>query len=347
YNSSHIAIDAGEEITILQALYAIMLQSANEVSNGVGEHISGSMEDFALLMTQRAKELGCKNTNFINANGLHDENHYTTAYDMSLIAKELLKFDFFRELMACTYYEIPPTNKQSEIRYLHGQNQLLKSSSRFYYEDCIGGKTGFTDQAGNTLVSYAKRGDTELISVVLKSTGYGYYEDTAKIFDYGFNNFETCTLITQGDIGGVVSVTETGKKETLERGTINGMYSEGLVVTLPKDTPLSSITSTNDLQQTMEAPVKKGETLATTTFTLNNKTLGTISLVADKTIDIEPVIEDNNFFDSILSVRTMLLSLSIISLIIVVIRTLITANANKKRRKYRKLRQRKSSKYPH
>ena len=155
--SSHIAIDEGEQITMRQALYGIMLQSANEVSNGVAEHIDGSMEAFAQHMTTRAKELGCTGTNFTNANGLHDDNHYTTAHDMALIAKELLKFDFFRELMATLYYEIPPTNKQPETRYLYAQNQLIKDSSIFYYEYCEGGKTGYTTQAGNTLVAYAKK----------------------------------------------------------------------------------------------------------------------------------------------------------------------------------------------
>ena len=101
-NSNHIAIDVGEVLSVADALYAVMLESANEVANGLAEYISGDMDTFAALMTSRAKELGALNTNFTNANGLHDDNHYTTAYDMALIAKELLKFDTFKEVAKTT-----------------------------------------------------------------------------------------------------------------------------------------------------------------------------------------------------------------------------------------------------
>ena len=112
--SSHIAIMPDEELTVEQCLYGIMLQSANEVSNAVAEHIDGSIEAFAKHMTERAKKLGCTNTNFVNPNGLHNENHYTSAHDMALIAKELLKFPYFKEIMSSVYYEIPPTNNTDD-----------------------------------------------------------------------------------------------------------------------------------------------------------------------------------------------------------------------------------------
>ncbi|MBQ9090670.1 MAG: D-alanyl-D-alanine carboxypeptidase, partial [Anaerotignum sp.] len=151
--SAHIAIQEGETLTLEQVLRAIILRSANEASNGVADYVAETTEAFAVKMTERAKELGAKNTNFINANGLHNENHYTTAHDMALIAKELLTHEEYRSMMSETYFEIPPTNKQEEIRYLHGQHQMLNENSLYYYEDAIGGKTGFTSEALNTLVT--------------------------------------------------------------------------------------------------------------------------------------------------------------------------------------------------
>lgn len=121
--SAHIAILEGETLTLEQVLRAIILRSANEASNGVAEYVDGSVEAFAKHMTERAKELGCTNTNFVNANGLFDENHYTTAHDMALIARELLKHEEYRSMMSETDYEIPPTNLQTETRYLHGQHR--------------------------------------------------------------------------------------------------------------------------------------------------------------------------------------------------------------------------------
>ena len=177
--SAHIAIQEGESLTLEQVLRAIILRSANEASNGVAEYVDGSIEAFTKHMTERAKELGCKNTNFLTANGLHDENHYTTAYDMALIAKELLSHEEYRKMMSETYYEIPPTEKQPETRYLHGQHQMLNENSLYYYEDAIGGKTGFTSEALNTLVTYAERDGMELIAVVMKCNGADHYLDTA------------------------------------------------------------------------------------------------------------------------------------------------------------------------
>ena len=113
--SAHIAILEGETLTLEQVLRAIILRSANEASNGVAEYVDGSVEAFAKHMTERAKELGCTNTNFVNANGLFDENHYTTAHDMALIARELLKHEEYRSMMSETDYEIPPTNLQKPV----------------------------------------------------------------------------------------------------------------------------------------------------------------------------------------------------------------------------------------
>ncbi len=277
--SSHIGIDQGEEITVDQAMYAIMLQSANEVSNGVAEHIDGSLEAFASHMTQRAKELGAVNTNFVNANGLHDENHYTTAYDMALIARELLKYPHFKDILSCTYYEIPPTNIQSETRYLHGQTQLIKEASAFYYQYCEGGKTGFTDQAGNTLVAYAEKDGTEIISVVLKSTGYGEYTDTIKLFDYGFENFKTQNICSAGSLCQNTTAVEEGlfKDETF---SVAGNYASDITVTLPLNSSLSDIKTNVNMLENLSVPLSRGDVIGSVSFVLNGEEIGKTDIIS-------------------------------------------------------------------
>ena len=269
----------------------MMLASANEVSNGVAEHIDGTTENFAKLMTQRAKELGATGTNFTNPHGLHDENHYTTAYDMALIAKELLKFDFFRELMGTTYYVIPPTNKQPEPRPLYAQHKMIKENSAYYFEGCEGGKTGFTNEALNTLVTYAKKGDTELIAVVLKDTGSNIYLDTTALFQYGFANFETVQVFSAQGFTTNVPVTETYKEETLDCGTAVLTAKNDLYATVPVGASTTNIVRSMDCAQTFSAPITQGDELGTIHFSLNGRDLGSVALAASNTVAAIPMEE--------------------------------------------------------
>ncbi|MDF2905725.1 MAG: putative secreted protein [Herbinix sp.] len=188
-DSSRIGIDVGEQLTMQQSLYGILLESANEVSYAVAEHVAGSAEEFAKKMTERAKSLGCQNTNFMNPHGLHDTNHYTSCYDMALITREAMKNDTFRKIFASRTYQIPPTNIQSETRYLRNHHRFVLRQD-YRYDDCIGGKTGYTSNSKFTLVSVAKRGDLELICVIMKDDSNAHqYTDTQKLFDYAFDNF--------------------------------------------------------------------------------------------------------------------------------------------------------------
>ena len=166
---SSIYAAPGEEFTRDQALMAVMLQSANEMSVAVAEEVSGSVKKFTELMNWRAKLFGCKNTHFNNPNGLPDENHYTTASDMAKIAKSAWLNPLFRRYCTKRYYEIPPTNKFTEARQLLNHHKMMKNGE-YYYEGVRGGKTGYTDASGNTLVTYCKRGNITLVAVILNST---------------------------------------------------------------------------------------------------------------------------------------------------------------------------------
>ena len=194
-DSSSIYADTGEEFTTEQAMMAVMLQSANEMTLALAEETSGSVKKFVELMNLKAKQLGCTGTHFNNPNGLPDELHYTTASDMAKIARAAWYNPTFRKYTTTTYYERPPTNKFAETRYLLNHHKMMKGNT-YAYEGVMGGKTGYTDAAGNTLVTYAKRGNMRLVSVVMKSIN-GAYADTAALLDYGFNNFTRTAVKTE------------------------------------------------------------------------------------------------------------------------------------------------------
>ena len=176
--STHIALTEGEQITLKDLIYATMVASANDAANGIAECVGGSIDQFVEMMNEKAKEIGAVNTHFVNANGLHDPDHYTTAYDMALITQYALGVEGFREYWCAEEYTIQPTNKQSQERNLGTQHSMFVES-QFTYEGCTGGKLGYTDEARHTSVTTAKRGELELICVTMSSQKYEKYEDTA------------------------------------------------------------------------------------------------------------------------------------------------------------------------
>lgn len=177
----------GDKLTVEQALYGLLLKSANEIGNGLAEHVGGSIGGFADLMNERAKELGCKNTHFANPHGLNDSTHMTTPYDMALIMRAALQNETFRKIDATLTYNFPATKKAGARTITMGHKMMYPSDSR-YYEGIIGGKTGYTSKAGNTLVTGAERNGVRLVAVVMKAKGT-QYTDTKALLDYGFANY--------------------------------------------------------------------------------------------------------------------------------------------------------------
>lgn len=187
WDSSNIGCRLNETLTMEQCWYAMMLNSANEVCCGVAEHISGSIEAFVEKMNQKAAELGCTNTHFSNPNGLPDETHYTTVHDMALIANAAYQNETFRQIFSTRQYEIPPTPQYTETRYLYNHHKMMQPDTEYYYEGCLGGKTGYTETALNTLVTIASRNGKNLLCVTMRTQGRQVYTDTASLFDYGFS----------------------------------------------------------------------------------------------------------------------------------------------------------------
>lgn len=192
YEYAHIGMKPGEEITMKDALYALMLASANEVAYAIGETVAGSHDEFVKMMNEKAKELGCKNTHFINTNGIFSEEHYTSARDMALISKAAFSHQELLDIVQTLQYTIPPTNMETESRTFQQKHKMLLHRKE-YDERCIGGKTGYTDEAGNTLVTVMEQDGRRIVAVILKSKK-DTYPDTKKICDYGFDNFEEVSI---------------------------------------------------------------------------------------------------------------------------------------------------------
>lgn len=240
---SGIARDYGEQMTMEQCLYAIMLNSANECAYAVAEHVGdGDVQDFVDLMNAKAKELGCKNTHFANPHGLHDDNHYTSSYDMALIAKAAYENETFRIITGTARYSIPPTNKHVEATDLQNHHEMLYpfKSTKYKYEYCTGGKTGYTTVANSTLVTFAEKDGMKLVCVVMDTHSPSHWNDTTNLFNYCFDNFQVWN-VSEND-------TNYESGESINAGSLNGNkpfveLDQEAVIVLPKTASFSDATS--------------------------------------------------------------------------------------------------------
>lgn len=239
----------GETFTVREVLEVMMLHSANDCAVMLAEHVSGSVEEFAKLMNEKAREIGCKNSNFVNPNGVHDENHYSTAYDMAQIARYCMQNEEFRNIVTKKECSIPNTELYTKDypRVFKNTNKLLIEGNRYYYKYCNGIKTGFTTPAKNCMISSANKDGFELICIVLHAerTDNGLsarYLDTINLFNYGYNNFnledikklyeehDNTPLIMEpeGEVEEIVSTeveeVQTKKKESELRAKINTLF---------------------------------------------------------------------------------------------------------------------------
>lgn len=192
--SSNANTKEGEEFTVEQCLYILLLKSANDIANQLAEHVGGTLEHFVEMMNEKARDLGCTNSHFCNPSGMPDSEHYTTAVDLALIMRAALQNEDFVRISGTEKVTIPPTNLTSESREYTNHNALVVQDSGYYYEDCIAGKTGYTDSAWRTYVGAARRDGRTLICVLMKGPDKTDFMDAASLFEYGFNNFEQLSV---------------------------------------------------------------------------------------------------------------------------------------------------------
>lgn len=303
-------LQENESISVQDLMYALMVKSANDAAVVLAEHIAGSVENFADKMNEKAKELGCQNTHFVNPNGIHHENHYSTAYDLYLMASYGMKNEIFRKYVSTVSYTLPATNKYpKQDRICLTTNDSIRPNSKYYNEHAIGIKTGYTTEAQNCLISAARKNDLELICVVLhagtNSEGLSErYLDTSALFDYGFEDFSFQEIITENEVVKNIEI-ENGTNDTknlalIAKDTISAYLSNAI--------DLENLSPEIHLVENLEAPIQRGSVLGNITYTLDNVTYSTELLAKSD------VVEKTNLAGLFLSLAIILLFLGILIL---------------------------------
>lgn len=289
-DGSHIALEVGEQLTLEQLIYALLVESANDAALAIAKHISGSIDKFVKLMNEKAKELGALNTNFVNPNGLPDEQHVTTAYDLALMAKYAMENEIFRNIVKNYTYTIPQTNKKSQERVLWSNNRLLYSSEKINvdgvqttikYDGVNGVKSGYTIAAGQCLVTSYEKDGHRLIAVVLKSSGKNIYSDTHKLLNYGINNFEKVKIgyankfidnfhVENGVIPYVAGVTKSNVYYIVEKGKAD-LIEEKIIT-----------------DNTLQAPISKGDVIGKVEYYLEGKKISETDIISTMDIELIP-----------------------------------------------------------
>ena len=269
-NSSSAGYDTGDTASVKDCLYALLLKSANEAANALAEHVAGSADAFAVLMNEKAAELGCQDSHFANPSGLNNEEHYVSAYDMALITRAAFENPTFAKIVETTYYKLPPNQKNPEGQGISPGNKLVKKNwPQYYRPDVLGGKTGYTSIALNTLVNGARQGDTTLITVILHSNNT-QYEDTSRLLDFGFNNFQSVKIAdydqTFSNIGKDLKIADV----STAGGESLSIDPDSRVV-LPKTADFSETTTSFDYEIPAGAP---DGTIACVTYSLGDHKVG-------------------------------------------------------------------------
>ena len=264
---------AGETQTVESLLYALLLPSANDAAYVLAEHVGGSVEGFANMMNNKAAELGCSGTHFVNPNGIHNDAQYTTAYDLYLIGKYAMQNEDFRKIISTLSYTLPASDKYPyNDRILETTNQLINpSNTTYYYKYAMGIKTGHTTEAGNCLVSMASRDNLEFVSVVLDAnkTSQGLdarFTDTKKLFEYGYDNYTLTKLHNENDIIENIEI-ENGSKDTKY---LDLLIKDSITVMNSQDTNVSEIEPEITLIDPLLAPITKGDEVGTIKYTVDN-----------------------------------------------------------------------------
>ena len=283
-------LQIGEQLTINDLLYALMIPSANDAAYVLAEHVGGSVEGFSAMMNDKARALGCKTTHFVNPNGIHDDSHYSTAYDLYLIADYAMKNETFRKIVATTEYTLPATEQYpSEDRVLKTTNELLNENSRnYYYKNAIGIKTGYTSKAGNCLVAGAHRDGLEFIAVVLnggttKENLNSRYVDSKKLFNYAYDNFTLTKIIEKNSIVNTIEI-EKGTKETKNLDLI---IDETITVVNNKSINMNDVIPEIALRENLVAPIMAGEKIGTVKYKVDDIEYSANLLAKDEVIKVD------------------------------------------------------------
>lgn len=282
-------LQKGEKLTIEQLLHVLLIPSANDAANVLAEHVGGSIANFANMMNSKAKEIGCENTNFKNPSGIHDENHYSTAYDLSLIANHAMQFQTIKDIVQKTVYNLPKTDKyNSDNRIFYNTNLLLShhSPDDYYYPYATGLKTGYTNPAKDCIIATAKKDDLELIAVILGAEDTNgslvpKFLDCKKLFEYGFSNYSYKNIKKANSV--VTKVSVLGATEDTKN--LNILVKNDINVFLENNFDINNLEPKLELDTPLVAPIKGGSTIGKITYDIDG-IIYTSELIAETDVNI-------------------------------------------------------------
>ncbi len=337
WEDANLATKAGEQYTVEQSLYGLLLYSANEIAYGLAEHVGGTVSNFVDMMNKRAKELGAVNTHFANASGLYNPDHYTTAYDMAMIAKGCYNNSTFVSIdSTSTSYTIGPTNLTSQSRTFRHRHQML-ANRPYYYEYCKGGKTGYTDESGNTLVTFAEKDNMRLICVCFKSTDAERFIDTRTLFDWGFDNFQKITI--SGD-----AISSLFSSSNYYNSDVFGKYTLSSNLTASTLTIPTTATSSDIRLKVADNSETSNENNSFTTnvnFTLSDNIVGSTTLTLSPDINNHansklPYLTTSTDSENLTSKWCLSINIWVLAIIIIALIALIIYIKNKNNTPYRR-----------
>ncbi|MBS5165042.1 MAG: D-alanyl-D-alanine carboxypeptidase [Butyricicoccus pullicaecorum] len=344
----------GEEVPVIDLLYGLMLPSGNEAANTLARFVGGSIPEFVKKMNARATDLGCTDTHFVNPNGLHDDNHYTTAHDLFRITQEAMKNETFAMIANTAQKNLSVTNKVSEHQhgknlYILTTNQLILSRNNpHFYGYAKGVKTGHTSQAGYCLVAAAEKKKAKLISVMLgceRLPNEPYpltFPETKRLFMWAYDNYASKTLVEEG-----AEIEEVPIRLSTQTDSLMLVAGSNLDATVPKDLTMEDFEKTLSVKQDIVAPITKGDKLGTMTLSRNGITYGTVDLLALSDVSMSEVLYYayllENFFNTpifkVLLVVLIVLFLLYISLYMIRIRRKRLRRQQMMRSKYSRMEQ--------
>ncbi|MCL2398893.1 MAG: D-alanyl-D-alanine carboxypeptidase [Defluviitaleaceae bacterium] len=278
--ASRMHLAPGDVMTVYEALYGLMLPSGNEVANALAERVAGNVNNFVALMNHRAQQLGATNTRFVNACGLPGDGQHTTAFDMSLIMREAISHPIFNRIISTPFFYVAPTDGLPEGRNLRNTNRMIHFDEPSFNPWVIGGKTGFTNAAQHTLVSYAQRGEHEVIVTVLYAPRLATFSDTNILLDYVFSLpmvsvFEAADHIYQ------IPVIENINGEPVTTGTITAIGNQNLRIPFLGDIPLRSEAY---IPSYLSPPILIGDVVGHKAFYSNDIFVGEVELISTNSI---------------------------------------------------------------
>ena len=341
-DGSNMGILSGETFTVEDLLYGLLVHSANDAANVLAEGVAGTISDFVIMMNEKARELGMTNTNYVNPHGYHHEDHYMSARDLATLGSYAMKNEKFRVIVSTPTYEIAPTEKYKEIRYLSSNNMLINpmKGRKYIYSPAKGIKTGHTGDAGYCLAAFAEKDGVSYVCVTMNApideNDNHSFKDTINIFEYGFKNYKMQTISDAGKILATSPVKwAKGNKHAVL--TTNNTVE----VLLPTDFKEDELMTNIMLKEKVTAPVKTGDVLGSIEYIYNEKSIGVVDLVASEDVKRSFI---KMIFGSLLDFIFSIWVMGPLFIIIIILLIIRSYNL-RKRRKMRQMRRRQNREY--